>query len=189
MFAGRCIFCVPQQVVGMMTRKDMAENEVTEKSRGLLTGVFFGTGSGVITTLGLIVGLFAGTESMAAVMGGILVIAVSDSMSDAFGIHLSEEARPDSTTHSVWMATVVTFLTKFFVASTFVLPLLVLPLQQAVVGCVLWGIIVLTLLSIFIARQQGQAAWPAVAEHLGIATVVIVLSWMVGLGVHRWLGV
>jgi VIT1/CCC1 family predicted Fe2+/Mn2+ transporter len=155
----------------------------------MLTGVFFGTGSGVITTLGLIVGLFAGTESLAAVMGGILVIAVSDSMSDAFGIHLSEEARPDSTSRSVWLATIATLLTKFLMASTFVLPLLLLPLQQAVIACLIWGAVVLTVLSVFIARQQGQPALPVVAEHLGIASLVMVLSWLVGMGVNRWLGV
>lgn len=177
MFAGRGIFCISQQVVYMMT----------EKRKGLITGVFFGTGSGVITTLGLIVGLFAGTESMAAVMGGILVIAVSDSMSDAFGMHLAEEARPDSTRRSVWTATLATFVTKFTMASTFVLPLLLLPLQQAVVSCLVWGMIVLTLVSVFIARQQGEKPLPIVAEHLAIAAAVMLLSWLVGLGVNQWL--
>jgi vacuolar iron transporter family protein len=155
--------------------------------RGVLTGVFFGTGSGVITTLGLIVGLFAGTESLAAVMGGILVIAVSDSMSDAFGIHLSEEARPDSTSRSVWLATMATFVTKFVMASTFVLPLFLLPLQHAVIACLVWGAIVLTILSIFIAKQQKEPCWSVVAEHLGIATLVMILSWLVGMGVNNWL--
>lgn len=157
--------------------------------RGMLTGVFFGTGSGVITTLGLIVGLFAGTESLAAVMGGILVIAVSDSMSDAFGIHLSEEARPDSTPRSVWLATLATLVTKFLMASTFALPLLLLPLQQAVIACLIWGAIVLTVLSIFIAKQQNEPSWSVVAEHLGIATLVMMLSWLVGMGVNNWLSV
>lgn len=153
--------------------------------KGLLTGIFFGTGSGVITTLGLIVGLFAGTESLAAVMGGILVIAVSDSMSDAFGIHLSEEARPDSTQRSVWIATSATLVTKFTMAATFAVPLLFLPLQQAVIACLLWGGLVLTLLSVFIARQQGQAPLPVIAEHLGIGIAVTFISWLVGTGVNR----
>lgn len=161
---------------------------MTETNGGLLTGIFFGTGSGVITTLGLIVGLFAGTQSLAAVMGGILVIAVSDSMSDAFGIHLAEEARPDSTTRTVWIATMATFVTKFAMASTFVLPLLMLPLQQAVIACLVWGVIVLTVLSLFIARQQDESAVPVIAEHLGIATAVMVLSWLVGMGVNHWSG-
>ena len=162
---------------------------MSEKLKGMISGVFFGTGSGVITTLGLIVGLFAGTESLAAVMGGILVIAISDSMSDAFGMHLAEEARPDSTTRSVWMTTLATFLTKFVMASTFVLPLLILPLEQAVIACLIWGVIVLTAISIFIARQQGESVLPVVTEHLGFATLVMVLSWLAGIGVNRWLGV
>jgi hypothetical protein len=48
---------------------------------------------------------------------------------------------------------------------------------------------VLTVLSVFIARQQGQPALPVVAEHLGIASLVMLLSWLVGMGVNRWLGV
>lgn len=162
---------------------------MSENLKGLISGVFFGTGSGVITTLGLIVGLFVGTESLTAVMGGILVIAISDSMSDAFGMHLAEEARPDSTTRSVWMATLATFVTKFVMASTFVLPLLILPLEQAVIACLVWGVIILAAISIFIARQQGESVLPVVAEHLGIATLVMVLSWLAGIGVNRWLGV
>ena len=41
---------------------------------GTRTGIYFGTTSGVITTLGVIIGLNAGTESLVAVVGGILVI-------------------------------------------------------------------------------------------------------------------
>lgn len=156
------------------------------RNKSVMSGVFFGTGSGVITTLGLIVGLFAGTESLVAVMGGILVIAVSDSMSDAFGIHLSEESRPGSTSRGVWLATLATFVTKFVMASTFILPLLILPLQQAVIACVVWGIVVLSLISLFIARKQRQKAAPVILEHIVIALVVVFLSWLTGLGVN-WL--
>ena len=66
------------------------------KSDGARTGLFFGATSGVITTIGLIVGLNSGTQSITAVLGGILVIAVADAMSDALGIHLAEEANPNT---------------------------------------------------------------------------------------------
>ena len=71
------------------------------KADGLRTGIFFGATSGVITTLGLIAGLNAGTKSLTAVLGGILVIAVADAMSDALGIHLAEESDPQTTTQHV----------------------------------------------------------------------------------------
>jgi len=52
----------------------------------------FGLTSGIITTLGLIVGLHSGTHSKLAVIGGILTIAMADALSDALGIHVSEES-------------------------------------------------------------------------------------------------
>ena len=55
-------------------------------------GLGFGLTSGIITTLGIIVGLDASTNSKIVVIGGILFIAVTDSLSDALGMHISEEA-------------------------------------------------------------------------------------------------
>src|SRR5210317_915276 len=98
------------------------------KNDGARTGLFFGATSGVITTLGLITGLNAGTHSMAAVIGGIFVIAVADSMSDALGIHLAEESDPNATAHHIWSATISTFVNKFIFAISFAVPLLLLPL-------------------------------------------------------------
>ena len=57
------------------------------------TGISFGLTSGVITTLGLMVGLHSGSHSRAIVIGGIMTIAIADAMSDALGIHVSEESK------------------------------------------------------------------------------------------------
>ena len=153
-------------------------------NKGTRTGVFFGATSGVITTVGLIAGLYAGTESVVAVLGGILVIAVADAMSDALGIHLAQEADPDSTSEHIWSATLSTFFTKLVVAMTFAVPLMWLPLQTAVIVSIGWGLIVIALLSWFLARAQQNAVLPVVLEHLGIAIAVIVISHYIGLWVH-----
>jgi len=155
------------------------------KSDGARTGLFFGATSGVITTIGLITGLNAGTHSMAAVIGGIFVIAVADSMSDALGIHLAEEADPNATTHHIWSATISTFLNKFIFAISFAVPLLLLPLDQAVIASLLWGMLVIIVLSYFLARAQNASPILIVAEHLGIAILVVVLSHLIGAWVGR----
>lgn len=154
------------------------------KSDGARTGIFFGATSGVITTVGLLTGLNAGTNSLAAVLGGILVIAVADAMSDALGIHLSEEADPNKPHSQVWAATIVTFLTKFIFASSFAIPLLLLPLQQAVVVSIAWGMTVISVLSYFLAKAQHERPLPIILEHLGIALAVVVLSHLIG----AWVG-
>jgi VIT1/CCC1 family predicted Fe2+/Mn2+ transporter len=151
---------------------------------GARTGLFFGATSGVITTIGLIAGLHAGTNSVTAVLGGILVIAVADALSDALGIHLAEEADPGATQHHIWAATVTTFLTKFVFAISFAIPVLLLPLWPAVVASVIWGILVISVLSYFIARTQQASPIAIIAEHVAIAMVVVVASHLIGAWVN-----
>ena len=75
-------------------------------------GFSFGLTSGIITTLGLIVGLHSGTHSKLVIIGGVLVIAVADALSDALGIHISEESENKHSPREVWESTISTFLSK-----------------------------------------------------------------------------
>lgn len=154
------------------------------RNKGARTGVFFGATSGVITTIGLIAGLNAGTQSLVAVLGGILVVAVADAMSDAMGIHLAQEADPDSTEEHIWAATIWTFLTKLVVALSFAVPLLVFSLQVAVAVSVGWGLFVITVLSAYLARIQKVPALHVVTEHLLIAIVVVAIAHFIGVWVQ-----
>ena len=152
---------------------------------GARTGLFFGATSGVITTIGLIVGLNAGTRSVTAVLGGIFVIAFAYAMSDALGIHLAEEADPKTTTNHIWSATVSTFIAKFIFAISFAVPLLLLPLEAAVIASVVWGMLVIIVLSFFIAQMQRASPIAIIAEHVGIASLVVVLSHLIGVWVRN----
>ncbi|MFO0707810.1 MAG: hypothetical protein U0412_13245 [Nitrospira sp.] len=144
------------------------------------TGFSFGLTSGVITTLGLMVGLHSGTHSRAVVIGGIVTIAIADAMSDALGIHISEESKNSGPTRQIWEATIATFLAKFVIALTFVVPVLVAPLDTAVVVSILWGLVLLAVLSFFVARTQGIAPWKVIGEHLMITLCVVALAHAVG---------
>ena len=158
------------------------------KSDGARTGLFFGATSGVITTIGLIVGLNSGTSSITAVLGGILVISVADAMSDALGIHLAEEADPNTDHAHVWAATIMTFVTKFVFSISFAVPLLLLPLTTAVAVSVVWGLLVIVILSYFLARSQKESPLYIIAEHLGIAILVLVFSHYIGVWVAATFG-
>ena len=144
------------------------------------TGLSFGLTSGVITTLGLMVGLHSGTHSRPVVIGGIVTIAIADAMSDALGIHVSEESKNSGPTRQIWEATIATFLAKFVIALTFVVPVLVAPLDTAVVVSILWGLVLLAVLSFFVARTQHIVPWKVIGEHLMIALCVVALAHAVG---------
>ncbi len=143
-------------------------------------GVSFGLTSGIITTLGLIVGLFSNTHSSVVIISGILVIAIADAMSDALGIHVSQESEKSNTEKEIWESTLATFLSKFFIALSFVLPILFLPLNIAVVACILWGIFLLVTFNYYIAKQKNVNPVGVIFEHLTIATIVIIVTYYVG---------
>jgi len=149
-------------------------------------GFSFGLSSGIITTLGLIVGLNSSTHSTTVVIGGILVIAVADAMSDALGIHMSEESENQHTTKEIWESTGATFLSKFIFASTFVVPILLLPLTIAIIVSIIWGLSLIAIFSFYTAREQKNQAYRVVAEHLLIAILVIVITHYIGKWVNNF---
>ena len=116
------------------------ENRLPQQlDHSVRVGISFGLTSGIITTLGLLVGLSAGTSSRLAVLGGIFTIAFADSLSDALGIHVSEESEGVHTQREIWAATVATFVAKLLTSATFAIPLMLLDLEVAVVVAIVWA--------------------------------------------------
>jgi VIT1/CCC1 family predicted Fe2+/Mn2+ transporter len=146
----------------------------------LKIGLSFGLTSGVITTLGLIVGLYSGTHSKIVILGGILIIAITDALSDALGIHMSEESEHRHSPKEIWQSTIFTFLSKFVFASIFIAPIVLLPLATAVVVSVILGLFLLAIFSLYLARNQKTNPWRVITEHLLIALVVIVATHYIG---------
>lgn len=143
-------------------------------------GFSFGLTSGIITTLGLMIGLNSSTNSSIVVIGGIMTIAIADSLSDALGIHISEEAENKHTEIEIWESTISTFLFKFIIASSFVIPILLLELTIAIIVNIILGLFLLCIFSFNIAKSQKTKPLQVVLEHLLIAIVVIIAAYYVG---------
>jgi vacuolar iron transporter family protein len=148
-------------------------------------GLTFGLTSGVITTLGLMVGLNSGTQSELAVVAGILTIAIADAFSDALGIHVSQESTNTSSTKEVWVSTFSTFLFKFIFAMTFIVPVLIFPLKTAVIVSIVWGLLLITIASYFIAKQTNQKPFHVIFEHILISGIVIVIANYLGILINK----
>ncbi len=144
------------------------------------TGLGFGLTSGVITTLGLMIGLYSGTQSSKAVIGGILTIAVADAFSDALGIHISQESQNQYSFKQIWISTLATFLSKFLMAISFLVPIFLFQLSHAVIISAVWGLFVLTIISYLIAKQEQSDPIKIISEHLVIALLVILATHLLG---------
>ena len=126
------------------------------------------------------VGLHSGTHSQLAVIGGILTIAIADAFSDALGMHISQESENQHTSKEIWQSTATTFLLKFSVAISFIAPVLLLELTTAMIASIIYGLLLIGILSAYIAMQEKKKPWRAIAEHLLIAITVITVTHFAG---------
>ena len=143
-------------------------------------GFSFGLTTGIITTLGLMVGLRSSTHSYLVVLGGILMIAIADALSDSLGMHISEEYENKHSEKCVWEATAATFFSKLFFALTFVVPVLLFELNTAIIVSVVWGLSLIAVLSYYVAKRENIKPYKAIIEHLLIACFVIITTHYIG---------
>lgn len=143
-------------------------------------GFGFGLTSSIITTLGLIVGLDSGTHSKMIILGGILIIAIADSLSDSLGIHISEEFENKHTSREIWESTFSTLFSKLLFTLTFAVPILLFPLSSAIIINVIWGLSLITVFSYRIACEQKTNCLHVISEHLIITIAVIILTYYFG---------
>lgn len=150
----------------------------------LKTGFNFWATSWIITTLGLMVWLALGSGSSVLVIGWVLTIAVADSLSDALGIHISEESKNQSH-KAVWMSTIATFLTKFIFTMSFIIPVLFFSLRTAVIISIVWGLLLIFLLSYKVAKDRKDNILHTTLEHIGITILVIILTYFIGIWISK----
>jgi len=147
-------------------------------SKASSNGFSFGFVSGVITTLGVIIGLDAGTNSKNIILLGILTIGFADSLSDALGVHVSEESEKRSE-QKIWHATIAAFLSKLFFALTFMMPIMLLKLNKALIISIIYGLALIGILSYFIGKQRKKVL-TTIIEHELLTVIVIIGTFLIG---------
>ena len=140
----------------------------------------FGISSAVLTTIGIIVGVNAATTSTLAVMGGIASVAIADSMSDAMGMYAAKKAeRGLSKSIAVWSAFNV-FISKLLFTLTFMIPFLFAPLSSAILICIVWGMILISFVSVIIAFINEESIAYSIMKNVIITIIVISASFAAG---------
>jgi VIT1/CCC1 family predicted Fe2+/Mn2+ transporter len=109
----------------------------------------------------------------------MLVIALADNISDSVGIHIYQESECLDM-REIWLSTFSNFFTRILVSFTFISLVLFLPLNIAVISSIIWGLLLLAVMSYVIARSRKINPYLAILEHLSIAVAVIIASSFVG---------
>jgi len=80
----------------------------------------------------------------------------------------------------VWVETISTFFSKLIVAASFLIPFLLLPLRLATIIAVAWGLLILIIANIIIAKIRTENPLKLIGEHVLIAIVVLIITYLVG---------
>jgi VIT1/CCC1 family predicted Fe2+/Mn2+ transporter len=146
----------------------------------IFKGLGFGLSSGVITTLGMMVGLYATTQNKIVVISGIIFIAIADSVSDALGIHISEESDISKSSKHIWIATFFTFLFKFITTVSFIIPVLIFDLKTSIFISVIWGFFLIFFYTYKISVERKENPYFSIFEHLLLMFIVLFVVYFVG---------
>ena len=114
-----------------------------------------------------------------SIIGGILVIALADNISDSLGIHIYQESECIGE-KEVWVSTLTNFAARILVSAAFIFLVLALPIKLAVLCSVFFGLALLAAMSYAIAKNRGINPVLTIFEHVGIAIIVIAGSHFIG---------
>jgi vacuolar iron transporter family protein len=138
-----------------------------------------GAAAAITTSMGLIAGLTHGDSARIGIVTGLLVIAIADNISDSLGIHIYKESEGASKA-DIRSSTFGNFFVRLVLALTFVLIVLLLPSNLALIVSSIWGLVLLAVLSYLISQKKNTHPMKEIAWHLAIALFVIAVSKLVG---------
>ena len=143
----------------------------------------FGGPAAIVTSMALIVGLGTTGTAKAAVVGSLLVIGLADNLTDSLSVHIYQEAERLAHRQAL-RTTIANYIARAAVTASFVLLVLLLPMQTAAFAAVAWGIFLLSGLSYLLAKARQAGAFGEIVKHAGVALGVIVISKAIGLAIQ-----
>ena len=152
-------------------------------------GIFFGLNSGVITTTGLLAGISQTTTNPAFIVISIISLALSDSVSEAFGLFLSKKAEKTKDDGSApTEASTALFFVKAIVVLSFLLPLLFtksLKIFKNLLWPIGWSLFLLFILDFFLASIRKENINDYFLPHIVIVLFVVITTKIFGILINK----
>jgi VIT1/CCC1 family predicted Fe2+/Mn2+ transporter len=167
-----------------MSRESGSDEQGRRWKLADLRNYIFGSSAAIITDVSLIVGLGSAQAGKGPILAGLLTIAVADNMSDSLGIHMYKESEGYGQRLSL-RSTVLNFLSRLLISFTFIAIVVTMPMAQALYVGLVWGLLLIGLISYLVSRSNGEDPVKEVATHIVTAVAVIVLSRFLGHEIAR----
>jgi len=155
----------------------------------LRQGFVFGANSGIITTSGVITGLVQTNISRLFLIISIISLAISDSISEGYGMYLSKKAQNITDNSNGPLYALISLMTvKFLVVISFLIPLLFtknLKIYKNLYWVLGWSILLLIILDYQLCIMRNESFWGYLIPHVGVLLLVIFLTRYFGNMVNK----
>jgi len=142
-----------------------------------------GATAAIITSMGLIAGLTQGDSMRKTTIAGLLIIAIADNIADSLGIHIYKESE-GTQRREIASVTYGNFITRFLLVLSFILIVFFLPAVPALIFSSIWGLALLVILSLSIARVKKTSIPAEILWHVAVALVVLISCKFLGILVY-----
>ena len=140
-----------------------------------ISRISYGGTAAIVTSMALITGLNAVGTGKSTLITALLIVALADNITDSLSIHIYQESeRLDE--REAFIGMLSNFITRLFGSLSFVLIVIVFPPKVVVLGSIVWGNLLLGVLTYFLARERNVRILPEVIKHLVVAAVAIIIS-------------
>jgi hypothetical protein len=140
-----------------------------------ISRISFGGTAAIVTSMALITGLNTVGTAKTTLISALLIAAFADNLTDSLSIHIYQEsARLEE--REAFVGTLSNFTARLLGCLSFVLIVAVLPPEVVVLGAVAWGMLLLGVLTYFLARERNVGIFSEVIKHLVVAAAVLIIS-------------
>ena len=150
----------------------------------LRQGFIFGLNSGIITTAGLISGLVQAKVSKIIIMISVLSLAISDSVSEGYGMFLSKKAENvKDFSNGPYYSLISLLSTKFIVVLSFLIPMLFtnnISFYKNLSWVIGWGLLLIIILDINLSILRKESFFYFFVPHILILFSVVFVSKYIG---------
>lgn len=146
--------------------------------------ISFGGTAAVVTSMALISGLSAADATKPIIVSALLIAAFADNLTDALSIHIFQESE-QLDQKNAFNGTITNFVTRLLLSISFVLLVVLLPLEHVAKVSIVWGILLLVILTYLVARERKVKPLREVVKYLLVASAVIIVSTLI----PNWIGV
>jgi VIT1/CCC1 family predicted Fe2+/Mn2+ transporter len=149
--------------------------------------ISYGGTAAIVTSTALIAGLSAADTTKPVIVSALLIAALADNLTDALSVHIFQESE-HLDRKEAFTGTVTNFATRLLLCISFVSLVVFFPRTHAAEIAIVWGALLLAILTYLVARERRLNPLLEAAKHLGVASTVIVVSMLIGHWIRRALG-